>query len=197
MEKQKSLLRPETKAMLHHALEAMLGDLRLEHNAHHLNGTADRVIKAWEELFSGTHQDAAAVLSTDFAEEKYDQMICVLDIDFTSMCSHHLLPFSGMVHFAYLPNKKIVGLSKVPRMVEILSRRPQVQEKLTQEIVDTFQATIDPLGCAVVVDARHSCSGIRGARKPGMRMVTNALTGLFLQKPEVKGEFLQTIRNPR
>jgi GTP cyclohydrolase I len=187
---QNSPFRPETKRMLQDSLDCMLDDLKLKHNVHHLKGTADRVIKAWEELFSGTHQNAADVLNADFEESSYDQMVCVKDIDFVSVCAHHLLPFFGKVHFGYLPNKKVVGLSKIPRLVEILSHRPQIQEQLTEQIATTFQETLQPLGCAVLVEANHTCVSIRGVRKSGSSMITNALTGIFLEKPSVKEEFL-------
>jgi len=183
--------------MLQDALDVMLSDLVLPQNEHHLEGTTDRVIKAWEELFSGIHTDAKSVLNTAFEENHYDQMICVADIDFVSICAHHLLPFFGKVHFGYLPNKKVVGLSKIPRLVEVLSHRPQIQEQLTQQIANIFQEAMQPLGCGVMIEAAHTCVSIRGARKAGSKMITTALTGLFLDKPAVKEEFLLTLKGIR
>ncbi len=155
----------------------------------HVEGTPRRVVKAYAELMSGIGQDAASVLTTRFSTG-INEMVGVENIDFVSLCMHHLLPFSGVVHFAYIPDKKLVGLSKIPRMIDILSRRPQVQEKLTQEIVDTFQEVVKPRGCGAMVEASHGCVALRGVGKPGTKMRTTALTGIFLEKPEVKNEFL-------
>lgn len=158
----------------------------------HVRGTPMRVAQAFAELFSGVGQDPAAVLTTCFEENHYDQMITVCNIDFVSICAHHLLPFHGQAHFAYLPDKQIVGLSKIPRMVEILARRPQIQERLTQQLATVFQETVKPRGCAIMVEAWHACVGVRGVRKPGVSMRTTALTGLFLSNPAAKEEFLLT-----
>lgn len=162
----------------------------------HVRQTPERVVKAFTELMSGVGQNAASALSTLFPSS-LNEMINICDIDFVSLCMHHLLPFSGVVHFAYIPDKKIVGLSKIPRMIDILSHRPQVQENLTQQIVNTFQAVVEPLGCAAIVEAHHGCVSLRGACKPGIIMRTVALTGIFLQKPEVKNEFLLMTRGEK
>lgn len=167
------------------------------HNSEHLKDTPKRFVRGFSELISGVHQDPEAVLKTGFEENHYNQMVAVEQIDFVSVCAHHLLPFHGVVHFAYLPNKKVVGLSKIPRMVEILSRRPQIQEQLTQQIVDTFQKVVQPKGCGCMIEAWHACVGIRGVRKPNTRMRTTALAGLFLTKPSVKEEFLMGVLGKR
>lgn len=164
--------------------------------AEHVADTPGRVVRAFQELFSGVSQDPASVLQVTFSEAIYDQMIVVADIDFVSVCEHHLLPFFGMVHFGYLPNKRVVGLSKIPRLVEILSRRPQIQEALTQQIADAFQENVQPHGCGVLIEAWHSCVAIRGVRKPQTRMITTALKGVFRQG-DVKAEFLAAARSRR
>lgn len=159
-------------------------------NEEHSAGTPDRVVRSFVELFSGVGVDPASVLKVGFNEASYNEMISVERISFVSVCHHHLLPFYGTVDFAYLPNKHIVGLSKIPRMIEILARRPQIQERLTQQIVDVFQENVKPLGCAAMIRAWHACAAIRGVRQPNIQMRTTALTGYFLEKPAVKAEFL-------
>jgi GTP cyclohydrolase I len=149
----------------------------------------------YAELFEGLHTDPADTLSTVFRED-HQEMIIVRDIPFYSMCEHHLLPFHGFAHFGYLPNGRIVGLSKVARLVECLSRRPQVQERLAGQIVDTFCETLDPLGCGVVIEAEHLCMTMRGVKKPGSKMVTSALRGVFRDLPETRAEFLANVRGP-
>jgi GTP cyclohydrolase IA len=176
------------------AIQSFLGTHSLPGMEQHIAETPMRVIKFWKEMLSGTHLDAGACLNTDFAEAKYDQMIFVRDIDFVSVCAHHMAPFVGKAHFAYLPDKSVVGLSKIPRMIDVLSRRLQIQEQLTQQIVDTFQGVVKPRGCAVQIESWHSCVAIRGIRKANSKMITTALSGLFLEKAEVKQEFLLTIR---
>lgn len=186
--------RKETETALRHAYELMLHDVAADIAFDHVDGTPDRVVRAYKELFSGVGCDPASVLRTSFQESDYNQMIIVKDIDFNSMCMHHLLPFHGVVHFGYLPKGRVVGLSKIPRLVEVLSHRPQIQEKLTQQLVDIFQEVIQPLGCGAVVEAWHACAGMRGVRKPRARMRTTALTGLFLSNSDARGEFLLGIR---
>lgn len=193
MDQAHSFLKAETRKELFIALTTLLEDLGSKEDQH-LTDTAARMLRSWEELLAGTFQNPAAVLKEGFAE-KHDQMIFVRDIEFISLCAHHFLPFYGVAHFAYLPNERVVGLSKIPRMIDILSRRLQLQERLTQQIVDIFQSSMKPHGCAVMVEAHHMCMAIRGVRKQKARMVTTALTGLFLERPHVKEEFLLTVRN--
>lgn len=142
--------------------------------------TPRRVIKAWQELYSGYKMDAKAILSKQFENEtKYDQMVISRNIDFYSMCEHHMLPFYGQAHIAYLPKDKIVGISKLARLVECFSRRLQVQERMTQQIADSIQDALDPLGCAVYVEGQHLCQQARGIQKQNAVMVTSALKGVF------------------
>lgn len=184
---------PTWRTELSSGLRKMFESLGLQGDPH-LQDTPSRVIRAYEELFSGCRKSPAEVLNTTFVEDSYNQMIAVCDIDFVSVCAHHLLPFHGKVHFAYIPHGRVVGLSKIPRMVEVLSRRPQIQERMTQQLVDTFQGIVRPLGCGAMVEAWHSCVGIRGVRKPGTVMRTTALAGVFLEQPDTREEFMMTIR---
>ena len=154
-----------------------------------------RVARMYAELFEGLHTDPAATLSAIFAED-HQEMVVVRDIPFYSMCEHHLLPFHGVAHFGYLPAGHIVGLSKIARLVDCLSRRPQVQERLSGQIVDVFCGVLAPLGAGVVMEAQHLCMTMRGIRKPGSRMVTSALRGCFRDSPETRAEFLANVRGP-
>lgn len=158
----------------------------------HIQETPGRVVKMYRELFAGCYYDPKEVLRKGFSDQKYDEMVYVTDISFVSMCAHHWAPFMGKVHFAYIPDGKIVGLSKIPRMVEILSRRPQVQEKLTQEIADIFMEVVKPKGCGVMAEAIHLCMAIRGIRKAS-RTKTTALRGVFMQ-PLARDEFLSGVK---
>lgn len=157
----------------------------------HVEATPQRVVNAFSEYFSGCWRDPREVLMTTF-NESYDEMVVVKDINFVSFCAHHLAPFIGKVHFGYLPNKKVIGLSKIPRLIEVLSRRPQVQEKLTCEIADIFMDVVKPKGCAVAIEATHLCMSIRGVRKEAVTK-TLAVRGQF-SKMITKNEFLEQIR---
>lgn len=158
-----------------------------------LRDTPDRVARMYQELFVGLAEDPRDVLSATF-EEDHSEMVVVRDIPFYSMCEHHLLPFHGVAHLGYLPNGRIVGLSKVARLVETASRRPQVQERLTSQIADTFCDVLGPLGAGVVLEAEHLCMTMRGIRKPGSKMLTSALRGTFRDAPATRAEFLANVR---
>lgn len=158
--------------------------------------TPDRVARMYAELFAGLHQDPRVHLRKLFSEE-YDEMVLVRDIDFNSMCEHHLLPFHGQAHIAYIPKGKVLGLSKLARIVEVVSRRPQVQERMTETIANLLVDELSPKGVAVVVEAEHSCMTIRGVRKPGSRCVTSAMKGLFRSNLPTREEALSLIFGPR
>jgi GTP cyclohydrolase I len=158
----------------------------------HIENTPGRIAVTMIEMFEGCWKDPKEALQTSFTEEKYDQMIYVNSISFVSMCAHHNLPFFGKVYFAYLPDNRIVGLSKIPRLVEVYSRRPQVQEKLSCEIVDTFNEIVKPKGCGIVVEAIHLCMAIRGVENETAYSKTTALRGCF-REGSTKAEFLQGI----
>lgn len=161
-------------------------------NGEHTAKTPERVTKAFGELFSGCWEDPQKVLVTSFSDD-YDEMVFVIDISFVSMCAHHFLPFIGVAHFAYIPEKKIVGLSKIPRLVDVFARRPQVQEKLTKEITREFQRVVQPKGCGLVMEAYHLCMAIRGVKKHSAYTKTNDMQGVFRKHPEVRAEFLAGI----
>jgi GTP cyclohydrolase I len=157
-----------------------------------LRDTPARVARMYEEMFAGMRQDPSTVLRKSFTE-KYDEMVLVKDIRFESMCEHHLLPFFGKAHIAYLPHGKIVGLSKLARVVEIMSRRPQVQERMTEDIADLLMAELDARGVGVVLEATHTCMAIRGVRKANSICTTSAMRGGFKDHPETRSEFMALI----
>lgn len=151
--------------------------------------TPSRVARAYAELMSGLKEDPRAHLKTIFHED-YDEVVLLRDIQFHSLCEHHLLPFTGRAHVAYLPDGKVVGLSKLARLVDGFARRPQVQERLTTQIADALMEELNPIGAACVIEASHTCMTIRGTRKPGSIMVTSALRGIFKENPSSRAEIL-------
>ncbi|MEL7496895.1 MAG: GTP cyclohydrolase I FolE [Planctomycetota bacterium] len=159
-----------------------------------LQETPRRVAHMYEEMFSGLRLDPARHLSVTFPEY-YNEMVLIRDISFTSMCEHHLLPFSGVAHVAYIPDGKVTGLSKIARVVEEVSRKPQVQERMTQTIAEMITKHLSTKGVAVVVSAEHSCMSIRGIRKPGSRTITSALRGEFKQNQSTRQEFMSLINS--
>jgi GTP cyclohydrolase I len=154
--------------------------------------TPNRVARAYGELMAGMRTDPRVHLKTVF-NERYDEVVLLRDIQFHSLCEHHLLPFTGRAHVAYLPDGKVVGLSKLARLVEGFARRPQVQERLTTEIADALMEELSPQGAACVIEATHTCMTIRGANKPGSTMVTSALRGVFKDNPSSRAEVLSLI----
>jgi GTP cyclohydrolase IA len=162
-----------------------------------LTGTPNRVVRAYEEFFSGYANDPVAVLHRTFEEiDGYDEMIVLRDIRFESHCEHHLAPIIGRAHIAYLPDKRVVGISKLARVLEAYARRLQIQEKLTAQIANTIQEVLQPKGVGVVIDAAHQCMTTRGVHKPGMSMVTSRMLGAFRSDPSTRREFLSIIGNP-
>jgi GTP cyclohydrolase I len=158
-----------------------------------LVNTPKRVAKAYEFLTSGYNKKIEQVLNGAIFKEKYDEMVLVKDIDFYSLCEHHMLPFFGKVHVAYIPDGKIIGLSKIPRIVEIFARRLQVQERMTQQIADTINKYIQPKGVAVVSEAAHMCMMMRGVEKQNSSATTSAVHGLFKEDARTRTEFLNLI----
>lgn len=154
--------------------------------------TPRRVARMYAELFSGLHSSPAHHLSRVF-EERYDEIVLVRDISFNSMCEHHLLPFMGVAHVGYLPSGKVAGLSKLARVVEEISKRPQVQERMTHQIADLMAKELDARGVIVVIEAVHTCMTIRGIRKPGSLTVTSAVRGLFKTNPSTRAEVMSLI----
>ncbi|MCA9231400.1 MAG: GTP cyclohydrolase I FolE [Planctomycetales bacterium] len=158
--------------------------------------TPGRVARMYAELFSGLHADPSTHLKKFFTE-KYDEMVLVRDISFNSMCEHHMLPFIGKAHIGYVPNGKVVGLSKLARVVEVISKRPQVQERMTEQIANLLIAELDVKGVAVVIEASHSCMSIRGIRKPGSVCVTSAMKGIFRSNLSSRSEVMTLIYGDR
>ncbi|HCI85240.1 MAG TPA: GTP cyclohydrolase I FolE [Dehalococcoidia bacterium] len=160
-------------------------------------GTADtpkRVANMYDELLAGYSTDPIELLNGAMFDVEYDEMVVVKDIDFYSLCEHHLLPFYGKAHVGYLPNQKVIGLSKIPRLVEMFARRLQVQERMTQEIATTLDELIEPAGVGVVVEAQHLCATMRGVRKPNTIMTTSAVRGLFKKNSSTREEFFSHVR---
>ncbi|MBC8351786.1 MAG: GTP cyclohydrolase I FolE [Planctomycetes bacterium] len=158
--------------------------------------TPARVARMYAELFSGLHDDPRVHLKKVFTE-KYDEVVVVRDISFNSMCEHHLLPFMGKAHIGYIPNGRVLGLSKLARVVESVSHRPQVQERMTEEIASLMESELDAKGVGVVVEATHSCMTMRGVRKPGSLCVTSAMKGLFRTNSSSRAEVMQLIYGNR
>ncbi|MDC0934839.1 GTP cyclohydrolase I FolE [Pirellulales bacterium] len=183
---------PRIEAAVREILAAVGEDVEREG----LRETPARVARMYAELFNGLHQDPRVHLQKFFTE-KYDEMVLVKDISFNSMCEHHLLPFIGKAHIGYVPNGKVVGLSKLARVVEAVSHRPQVQERMTEEIADLLVDELDVKGVAVVIEAAHSCMSIRGVRKPGSVCVTSAMKGLFRANLSSRSEIMTLIYGDR
>lgn len=159
--------------------------------------TPRRVTEAYEEWFGGYELDPVAFLQRTFSEtEGYDEMVVLRDIRFNSHCEHHLAPIIGRVHVAYLPNRRVVGISKLARVIDSYARRLQIQEKLTAQIANTMQEVLEPQGVAVVIEAVHHCMTTRGVRKPGVSMVTSRMLGQFRDDGSTRREFLAMIGNP-
>lgn len=161
-----------------------------------LKETPSRVARMYAEMFGGLHTDPRLDLQKFFTEQ-YDEIVLVRDISFCSMCEHHLLPFMGKAHIGYLPNGKVIGLSKLARVVETVARRPQVQERMTEEIANLLLEELDAKGVAVVVEATHSCMTIRGVRKPGSLCLTSAMKGKFRDNISTRSEVMQLIYGDR
>lgn len=178
---------------LEELVERMLAELGEDPSREGLKRTPHRVAKAFQFLTHGYSQDIKNVLNGAVFNERYSEMVIVKDIDFFSMCEHHMLPFFGRAHVAYIPNGKIVGLSKVPRIVEVFSRRLQVQERLTQQIADTLQEALTPEGVGVVLEARHMCMMMRGVEKQNSVATTSAMLGVFRDDVKTREEFLKLI----
>ncbi len=156
--------------------------------------TPERVHKAFEFLTRGYNEDPEAMLKKALFTVTYDEMVIVKDVEVFSLCEHHVLPFFGKVHVAYIPNGKVIGLSKIPRLIEIFSRRLQIQERLTTQIAETIQKVIQPQGVGVVIEARHLCMMMRGVEKQHSQAVTSSMLGCFREEQETRTEFLSLIR---
>ena len=161
-----------------------------------LANTPERIARMYGELLSGYTVDAAAMINGAMFHADYDEMVVVRDIEFSSLCEHHLLPFIGHAHVAYIPREKVIGLSKIPRIVDMFARRLQIQERMTREIADVLTATVAPQGVGVVIEAHHMCASMRGVRKADARMVTSAMCGVFKRDARTRNEFMEHINRP-
>ena len=179
-------------ARLERAIRELLAAVGEDPEREGLRETPARVARMYAELFQGLHQDPKTELQKFFTE-KYDEVVLVRDISFNSMCEHHLLPFMGKAHIGYIPNGKVIGLSKLARVVESVSRRPQVQERMTEQLANLLESELGAKGVAVVVEATHTCMTIRGVRKPGSLCVTSAMKGLFRRNESSRSEVMQLI----
>lgn len=179
------------------AVTSILNEVGEDPSREGLLKTPERVAKAYNYLTSGYSKNIKKILNNAIFEEEYDEMVIVKDIDFYSMCEHHMLPFYGKVHIAYIPNGKIVGLSKLPRIVEVFARRLQVQERMTQEIADTIDKYLNPAGVGVVAEAYHMCMMMRGVEKQNSYTLTSAMHGDFKNDARTRGEFLDLISHRR
>ena len=155
--------------------------------------TPNRVARMYEELTAGYHVDPVHLINDAIFDVNYDEMVIVRDIDYYSVCEHHMLPFLGQAHVAYIPDGKVIGLSKIPRIVEMFARRLQVQERMTQQIAEFLDETLHPLGVAVVAEGLHMCAAMRGVKKANARMVTSAMLGNFKESSTTRNEFFDHI----
>ena len=163
-----------------------------------LKATPERVVRAYEEYYAGYRANAEELLAKTFEEtEGYDEMIVLRDIEFASHCEHHMAPIIGRAHVAYLPHKRVIGISKLARLVEVYARRLQIQEKLTAQIANTLNSVLEPKGVAVVIEAAHECMTTRGIQKPGVTMVTSRMLGAFREDAATRREFLAMIGDPK
>jgi GTP cyclohydrolase IA len=181
------------KEAIEEAVASMLVAFGEDPGRQGLRHTPERVARMYAELLSGYRADPQEIVNEAVFDVKYDEMVLVRDIEFYSLCEHHLLPFWGRAHVAYMPDGKVIGLSKIPRLVDMFARRLQVQERMTRQIADTVQDLLGPQGVAVVIEAQHMCAAMRGVQKHAARMTTSAMLGTFRSNPATRHEFLDNI----
>ncbi len=186
----------QTDSPIAKLIHSLLTELGEDPQREGLSRTPVRAAKAWADLTRGYHMDSESILNGALFEVSYDEMVIVKDIEMFSLCEHHLLPFFGKVHIAYIPNKKVIGLSKMARLVEMYARRLQIQERMTTEIARTIEKAIEPAGVGVIVEARHLCMMMRGVEKQHSSAVTSTMLGVFREKQQTREEFLSLIRTP-
>ncbi len=179
----------DTEEIVHQLLHAIGEDPTREG----LQRTPERVARMYQELLAGYHVDPHTLINGALFDVAYSEMVVVKEIEFYSLCEHHMLPFFGQAYVAYTPSDKVVGLSKIPRIVEMFARRLQVQERMTQQIAELIDETLQPLGVGVVIQGQHMCSMMRGVKKAGASMITSALLGSFKDNPQTRAEFMAHI----
>ncbi len=177
-------------------IESLLADLGEDPSRQGLKATPSRVSRALRELTDGYGVSAADIIADAVFDQDYDEMVLVKDIPFYSLCEHHMLPFFGSVHVGYLPKGKVVGLSKIPRVVGVFAHRLQLQERMTKEIAESLNDAVMPKGVGVVVEARHLCMEMRGVQKPGGQLITSCMLGTFRKDARTRSEFLDLVRRP-
>lgn len=177
-------------------IESLLGELGEDPSRQGLKATPARVSRALRELTDGYRIDPAAIIAGAVFDQDYDEMVLVKDIPFYSLCEHHMLPFFGSCHVGYLPKGKVVGLSKIPRLVGAFAHRLQLQERMTKQIAEALNDGVAPKGVGVVVEARHLCMEMRGVQKPGGQLITSCMLGTFRKDPRTRAEFLELVRRP-
>ena len=187
--------RPEVTEQIAQSVKIVLDQIGEDPQREGLIKTPERVAKAMSFVTKGYTQDPVEIITSAIFKEEYQQMVLVKDIELFSMCEHHMMPFVGKAHVAYIPNGRITGLSKIARVVECFARRLQVQERLTVQIRDCIQQALDPIGVAVVIEASHMCMQMRGVEKLGSATTTSAFTGVFLKDTRTREEFLTLISN--
>ena len=182
------------KANIEASVRHILANVGEDPERQGLQGTPDRIARMYDEVLGGYSVDLEKLVNGALFDVAYDEMIVVKDIEFYSMCEHHMLPFFGKAHVAYIPSEKVIGLSKIPRIVEMFGRRLQVQERMTRQIADTIDEILSPQGVAVVVEGSHMCSMMRGVKKQESSMVTSAMLGCFKNSDKTRNEFLSHLR---
>jgi len=175
------------------AVRAIIEAIGEDPNRQGLRRTPERVARAYQELTAGYYIDPVKLINDAIYDVHYDEMVIVRDIDYYSLCEHHLLPFVGRAHVGYIPDGKVIGLSKIPRIVEMFARRLQIQEQMTQQIAEFLQEALKPQGVAVVCEGMHMCTAMRGVKMPNARMVTSAMLGTFKRSQSTRNEFLANI----
>ncbi len=186
--------KPKPQDPIAELVESMLEQLGEDATRKGLKATPDRVARAMRELTNGYGVRPEDVIADALFEQDYDEMVVLKDVPFYSLCEHHMLPFFGHVHVGYLPRGKVVGLSKIPRLVEVYAHRLQIQEQMTREIAEALNGALAPRGVGVVVEARHLCMEMRGVETPGGRMITSCMLGTFRKDPRTRAEFLDLVR---
>ena len=186
-----------TRKEAENAVHTLLKYLETDSQREGLMRTPERVIDSWDEIFSGYKTNPEEILEATFNAEGYDGIVLLSNIEFHSTCEHHLQPFSGKAHVAYIPVEKIVGISKLARLVELHSMRLQNQERITKSIADDLERVLKPLGCGVVIEAKHGCMQCRGVKKQNSVMSTSSMRGVFFDNSEARMELLQLINKPR
>ena len=184
-----------TRGEAEEAVKTLLGYIENDPSRGGLEDTPSRVINSWDEIFAGYHQSPEHVLSSTFNGEGYDGIVLLKDIEFHSTCEHHLQPFTGSAHVAYIPTDRIVGISKLARIVDLHSRRLQNQERITKNVADDLEEHLSPLGCAVIIEASHGCMQCRGVKKQNATMTTSSMRGVFFDKAEARSELMRLIKD--